>query len=81
MSPQRRADCSACHLKRLLEHSTNQTFGGKKCQPTKGQNWLPLGQRGLGGTLPPAGETGIVTREGGRELGVWLWPYHEGGKQ
>lgn len=58
VSPQRLADCSAYHPRLFLEHSTNQTFGGKKCPPTKGQGWLSPGQRGLGGTLPPAGERG-----------------------
>jgi hypothetical protein len=24
------ADCPACHLRLLLEHSTNQTFGGRR---------------------------------------------------
>lgn len=62
------------------QHKSDVWGEGKKCSLTKGQEWLPLGQRGFGGTLPPAGGTGIVTRKGGRELGVWLWPLQRGGK-
>lgn len=39
----------------LRAQHKSDVWGEKKCPLTKGQEWLSLGQRGLGGTLPPAG--------------------------